>query len=56
MTYRTFAIRAGNMESGEATLRMAERLAQERDVLETQLDAEVLEPEQAIEQGGPGDG
>jgi hypothetical protein len=39
------------VQRSERTFGMAERLAQSRDVLEAQLDAEVLEREETIESG-----
>ena len=42
---RSLSVRAGNVQRPERTLRMAKRLAEQRDVVEAQLDAEVLERE-----------
>ena len=49
--HRSLTVRAGDVQRAECALRMAERLAESRDVLEAQLDAEVLEREETIESG-----
>jgi hypothetical protein len=46
---RSLSIRAGNVQRTKRTLGMAERLAESRDVVEAQLDAEVRE--ETIESG-----
>ncbi len=48
---RAFAVGAGDVQRGEAALGVAERLAESRDVLEPQLDAEGFERGKPIEQG-----
>ena len=47
--HRALAVGAGDVKGGEAALGVAERLAQAGDVLETELDPEVLEREEAVE-------
>ena len=42
---RTLAVRACDMQRSERALRMPERLAEQRDIVEAQLDAERLERE-----------
>jgi hypothetical protein len=48
--HRALAVGAGHVQGGEAPLRVAERLAEARDVLEPQLDAEGFERGKPIEQ------
>ena len=48
---RSLSIRAGNVQRTKRTLGMAERLAESRDVVEAQLDAEGLEREETVESG-----
>jgi hypothetical protein len=47
--HRSLAVGARDVQRGERTLRMIERLAETRDVVETQLDAEGLERKEALE-------
>jgi hypothetical protein len=46
--HRALAVGARDVERGEAALGVAERVTQARDVLETQLDPEHLERENAV--------
>ena len=48
--HRALAVGARDVQGGEAPLRMAERLAEARDVLEPQLDAEGFERRKPVEQ------
>ena len=52
--HRPLAVGAGDVQRGEAALGMAQRLAQQRDVLETELDPEGFEREETVEQQSGG--
>ena len=50
--HRPLAVGAGDMDGTERTLRMPELGDQGADVVEAELDAELLEPEQPVDRMG----
>ena len=50
--HRPLAVRAGDMDGAECTLRMPELGDQGAHVVEAELDSELLEPEQPVDRMG----